>query len=227
MNDCAAPWGALMSEIRTGDIIQSLRPITIADRNNARDYDRVQRFVRKDRAAETTLVHALTRTLRNCVAGTLRSSEPGRTQEAEDLVQEVWLHLLARDRLVLAQWNPARGLTLRSYVSLVARRRVISRLRLHHARRFRACDPDACDATPGTMPASRVEQRTLSRQWLAKIEAHLRVHTSSRGMDMFRRLFLLEQSTAEIAEATDLSHDAVYQWRRRLRMLLADLKDTR
>src|SRR5262245_34984786 len=52
-----------------------------------------------------------------------------RHQEVEDMTQTVLLALFADRARVLLQWDPTRGLDLRSFVALLARRETVSLLR--------------------------------------------------------------------------------------------------
>src|ERR1700742_4584307 len=88
-----------------------------------------------DQAALASLVAVLTPVIQARVARTLlarRSFQSGGRsvrQEVEDLTQEVWVALFAREARVLRSWDAERGLSLPNFVGLVAERQVISFLR--------------------------------------------------------------------------------------------------
>jgi RNA polymerase sigma-70 factor (ECF subfamily) len=94
--------------------------------------DLIRRALTGDPTALTELVAVLTPVIQARVARTLLARRHrlagGRDvrQEVEDLSQDVFLTLFSRDARVLRDWQPGRGLSLESFVGLVAERQVLS-----------------------------------------------------------------------------------------------------
>ena len=88
----------------------------------------IRRALDGDQTALTELVAMLTPVIHAGVARTLLARRSllagGRDlrQEVEDLSQDVFLALFARDGRVLRSWQPELGLSLANFVELVAQR---------------------------------------------------------------------------------------------------------
>lgn len=137
-------------------------------------------------------------------------------QEVEDLAQEVFATLFADDARVLRAWDPARGMTLLGFCGLVAEREAISILR--SGRRSPWADSPTEDDTleRALEPDSGLEPRVATRELLEAVVDRLRETLSPRGLDLFRRLVVEEESVETVSAATGLSADAVYAWKSRL-----------
>jgi RNA polymerase sigma-70 factor (ECF subfamily) len=189
----------------------------------------IRRALDGDPTAQNELVSMLTPVIQARVARTLLARRSflagGRSvrQEVEDLTQDVWVALFARDGRVLRSWQPERGLSLANFVGLVAERQVLSFLR--NGRRnpwkeefsFPDDEPDPED------PDSGPEKIAINREHLSLLHDRLREELSPLGWHLFDLLFIQELSQAEVQAATSLSADAVYQWRSRLRGLAKKL----
>jgi len=191
----------------------------------------IRRALEGDQTALTSLVAELTPVIQARVARTLlarRDLLAGRRdvrQEVEDLSQEVFLALFARDARVLRSWEAARGLSLLNFVGLVAERTVLSILRSGRRNPWKEelsvedleVDAEAPDSGPEEIAAGR-EQLTL-------LLDRLRESLSPLGWHLFDLLFIQELSQADVQAASGLSADAVYAWRSRLRRLAQKLLD--
>ena len=95
----------------------------------------VEQALAGDPAALNRLVAVLTPVIQARVAWTLLArrfrlaGSRDVRQEVEDLCQDVFLALFARDCRVLRAWKPERGLSLENFVGLVAKCEVLSFLR--------------------------------------------------------------------------------------------------
>jgi RNA polymerase sigma factor (sigma-70 family) len=143
--------------------------------------------------------------------------------ETEDLTQEVFAFLFEERAKALLAWDPTRGLSLQNFVGLLAERRSISHLRSGRQSHYNE-DPTSDSAldrqgepSPGPEPAA------FSRELLAALLDRLRQSLSPLGMHLFVLIYVEERSVEEVAEAANLSNDAVYAWRSRLRKLVATL----
>src|SRR4029077_16697505 len=131
--------------------------------------DRLRRSLSGDPESETRLVAVLTPVVHIRVARKLRAlqylSAGGRDvrQEVEDLCQDVFLALFQRDAHVLRAWRPERGLSLESFVGLVAERKVFTFFRNGRSNPWREeltlaegeLEWEAPDSWPDEIAASR------------------------------------------------------------------------
>jgi len=188
----------------------------------------LRRALAGEQTALTRLVAVLTPVIQARVARTLLSRKAqlsgGRSvrQEVEDLSQEVFLALFARDAHVLRSWEAERGLSLENFAGLVAERQVLSFLRSgrRNPQQETAWTEDEIDPpAPGSGP----EEVTAGREHLARLLDRLREEVSPLGYRLFHLLFVQELSLPEVRAASGLSADAVYAWRSRLRRLAQKL----
>jgi RNA polymerase sigma-70 factor, ECF subfamily len=194
--------------------------------------DLVERALAGDQTALTRLVARLTPVVQARVARTLlaRRSRLGSgrdvRQEVEDLSQEVFLALFARDARVLRSWQAERGLSLENFVGLVAERQVVSFLRSGRRNPWKE-DPTLAEDLDAMAPESGPEEVAASREQLSLLLERLREKLSPLGHQLFVLLFVQEMSVAETMAESGLTADAVYAWRSRLRrvaqQLLAEL----
>lgn len=185
-----------------------------------------------DPRAIRELVDALTPVVQCRVAKALLrrgASAKGRSirQEVEDLTQEVFESLFVKDGRVLRTWEPDRGLTLPSFVGLVAERQVASILR---SRRRSPWTEDPTEAQSLELDAGRApgpEKQLASRQMTQELSKRMRHALSPLGFKVFRLLFCEEQTPDAVCSELSMSADAVYAWRSRIRktarVLAADL----
>ncbi len=142
-------------------------------------------------------------------------------------MQDVLLMLFRDDAHVLRTWRADGGLSLVSFVGLVAEREV------GHIARSGRRSPWALDpADDGELErvAPRVESAEAqvgSRDLFDRIYERLQEELSDSALHLFRLLVIEELPAAEASARTGLSADAVYTWRsrllRRARELIAEL----
>lgn len=140
-------------------------------------------------------------------------------EDVEDLTQDVLMLLFADDARILRGWVPGRGLSLERFVALVAERRITSILRSGKRTAWREDPtlPEQLEALPE--PAAEVERMVSSRELLNRLVARLREELSPLGWRLFELLFMHERTVSEVVEETQMSTDAIYAWRSRLRRL--------
>jgi RNA polymerase sigma factor (sigma-70 family) len=187
----------------------------------------IRQTLEGNRDAARTLVSELYPVVQGRVARVLwrtrRSSDRNVQQEVEDLTQDLFRALFDDGGKALRAWDPERGLSLPNFVGLLAERHVIAALRSD--RRNPWTEEPTMDATldryeaPGASP----EPALLSRDLLEVLLDRLRLAVSPLGMYMFQLLYIEERSVEETAATTNMSADAVYAWRSRLRRLVATL----
>ncbi len=194
------------------------------------DIDRrvVRRALDGDAQAVRLLVRRLTPVVQVRVARALlrrRAGAKGRDvrQEVADLVQDTFVSLFENGGRRLRQWDPARGLSLEGFAGMVAEHVVASTLRSGRRNPWTEDPTDPVDMPLGGPVQPHPERVVASREQLDALLDALRQRLSPLGFDVFERLYVHEQSVADICRETGLSRDAVYQWRSRLRRLAAKL----
>lgn len=184
-----------------------------------------------DAAATRRLVGSLMPVVQARVARTLvrRRGGTGRDvrQEVEDIAQEVFAALFADAGRVLRAWDPARGLSLVSFCGLVAEREAASILRSGRRSPWTEAATELDDLETALAEVPDVEMRVSSREQLARVVDRLRDVLSPRGLELFHRLVVEEESVESVCASTGMTADAVYAWRSRigkaLRKLAADM----
>jgi RNA polymerase sigma-70 factor (ECF subfamily) len=192
--------------------------------------DLVRRALAGDPTASDALVAELAPKVQFRVNATLvrraRSSGIGASHEdVRDLVQEVFLTLFEHDGKVLRTWDPTRGAALRTFVGLVADRVVGGILRSGRRSGWKE-DPTeapALERAAGRVPG--VEEQVASRQELARVLDRLRETLTPRGMRLFRALFVEQRPAAQVAAEAEITVDALYAWRSRLRKQVRALRE--
>jgi RNA polymerase sigma-70 factor (ECF subfamily) len=136
-------------------------------------------------------------------------------QEVEDFAQEVFVALFEADGRVLRAWDPERGLSLASFCGLVAEREVASILRSGRRSPWTedaTANEDLEEAVGATL---ETELGIASRDQLRRLTDRLREELSPRGLELFQRLIVEEESVESVAQSTKMSAAAVYAWRSR------------
>jgi RNA polymerase sigma factor (sigma-70 family) len=191
----------------------------------------LERALRGDIDAVRALVASFTPVIQARAARALTRSGKGRgrdpRQELADLVQDVLLMLFRSDGQVLRTWRADGGLSLVSFVGLVAEREVG-----HIARSGRrspwALDPaDDAELERVAPRVESAEAQVGSRDLFDRVHERLQDELSDSALNLFRLLVVEELPAADVCAQTGLSADAVYTWRsrllRRARELIAEL----
>jgi DNA-directed RNA polymerase specialized sigma24 family protein len=187
----------------------------------------VKRALAGERAAIEALVVELSPVVQARVAAALYRCGHSSRQELEDLTQEILMDLFTGEGRVLSSWDPERGLSLASFVGLVAQRQVYSRLRSRRRSPFtqRPTDPSAIDASlTASEPAHAPEEPLAAREMLRLLFARLHAELSPKALEMFYRLYVWQQEPELIAHETGSKLDAIYQWRSRLKKEVLELE---
>lgn len=187
-----------------------------------RDLDLVRRALAGDPGASDALVAALAPKVQFKVSAALirrsRSSGIGATrQDVCDLTQEVFLALFENEGRVLRTWDPERGAALRTFVGLVADRVVGGIMRSGRRSGWKEDPTEAPDLERVAGKTAAFEDQVASRQVLAQVLDRLRESLTPRGMWLFRALFVEQRAAAEVAAEAEMTIDALYAWRSRLR----------
>jgi RNA polymerase sigma factor (sigma-70 family) len=137
-------------------------------------------------------------------------------QDAADLVQDVFLSLFQNNAKALRAWDPERGMSLESFVGLLAQHQVISLLRSGRASAWREDPADMEEVPDIDAPGASPEALISSRERLSTLLERVRAALSPRGLELFQRMFIDEEPIEELVAATGMTRDALYQWRTRL-----------
>lgn len=183
------------------------------------DPERIRSAIAGDAGALTELLGIATPVVQARVARALlrRPDARGRDIQSDvaDLTQDVFVALFTADGKALKAWDPARGLSFANFVGLLAQRRVSSVMRARTAHlHTEPIEQDAMNEVIGSAPLP--DTVAISREILARLLERLQAQLSARGMELFQRLFVAQESVEEVCAHMDLSANAVHQWRRRL-----------
>jgi RNA polymerase sigma-70 factor (ECF subfamily) len=165
-------------------------------------------------------VHAMLPVVQVRVARVLsrRRARSGRDvrQEVEDLAQEVFAALFEHEGRVLRAWDPSRGLSLASFCGLIAEREAASILRSGRRSPWTedATADEDLERDAGVAPGA--EDHVATREELDHLATRLREELSPRGLEMFQRLVVDEESVESVCTTTGMTADAVYAWRSRV-----------
>lgn len=173
-----------------------------------------------DAAAVREIVDQLTPIIQARVARCLLRSTRSRDvrQDVKDHTQDIFLHLFENDAKVLRSWEPGRGMSFENFVGLIAERRTVSALRSGKRTAWREDDVYEDDDTSGGALFGP-EQSVVSGDMLRQLLYRLHEELSPLGWRLFQLLYLAEKSVEEVRAETEMSADAVYAWRSRLRRL--------
>jgi len=187
----------------------------------------VKRALRGERAAIEELVRELSPVVQARVATVLWRRGRASRQELEDLTQEVLMELFTGDDRVLARWEPERGLSLASFVGLVAQRLVFSVLRSRRRSPFtqEPTDPATIEASASSSRLHpTAEDPVAAREFLGLLFERLHAELSPKALEMFYRLYVWQEEPEHVARETGSKLDAIYQWRSRLKKEVAELE---
>jgi DNA-directed RNA polymerase specialized sigma24 family protein len=139
----------------------------------------------------------------------------------EDLVQDTFVALLHDRGKLLRTWNPERGLSLESFVGLVAEQRVLATLRSRRKNPWtEELAVDDADLDVADPHQAGPEALVSSRAALQSLFDEVRARLSPLGFELFMALVVREESAASVSERTKLSISAVHAWSSRLKRLV-------
>lgn len=173
------------------------------------------------------LIKHLTPVIQRAVASTLLNGFVSYHGDAirndiADFCQEIFILLFNQDCKVLKQWQPEKGMSLESFVSLISKRRVISSMRsvkpVLHA-------DFATDVSlfENLFDTRNIEKNTIDKNMLSVIFQRLKLEISEFGYRVFIELFLYESTPEEIERNIGLNKNSIYVWRNRLRCRMAEI----
>ena len=137
-------------------------------------------------------------------------------QEVLDATQEILCALFANNARALRAWDPEKGRKLVSFVRLVAKRKVISMLRSQSKTPW-ADDPTEHDTLEFLGAREEDEGGHEHRDTMNQLWARLKPHLGERGLVLFQLLFVEQEDVEVVMTRTEMTRDAIYAWRSRLR----------
>jgi len=189
----------------------------------------VSQAVAGNKAAIGLLVSNLTPVIQLAVAHILRRSTPPYQHNHVDLdiadyCQNVFMLLFKNNSKVLKDWDPAKGMNLKSYISLIAKRQVISSLR--KVKFTQSLDDDSINENIESFLKTPDEgHQFVNRHLLIRIISCLKNEISEFGYEIFVQIFLYGFSAEEIANKTNLSKNSIYVWKNRLKKHVKKISD--
>lgn len=174
----------------------------------------LQRALDGNRAAFEALYRHYAGIVRGAVAARLRAW-PRLDLQLEDVLNEVWVQMLADDRRVLRLYDPRRG-PFGYFIKLVAASRASSLVR----RRTRH-EPLPLSAAPEG--EARIERALLQRDFIESLWALVRPRLKEVDEELFMRVMVGGEETKDVAPELGLKQDAAYQRIARLRARLVRL----
>jgi RNA polymerase sigma factor (sigma-70 family) len=144
--------------------------------------------------------------------------------DVDDLSQTVLVHLLGDDARVLRRWEPSRGASFETYITLVARRAAISALRrrANNPHREIPVDPDTLEDTEWLVaPDAELTERHGSRALLMHVQETL----SPRARGVFDALYVDGLDVESARARLNMTEAALYAWRSRIKKHVARLAE--
>ena len=183
--------------------------------------DIVNQAIAGERFAIRRLIRLLTPVIQSSVAHVLTRTNSDFSNrnihsEVADYCQDIFMILFKSDSKILRSWDQKKGMSLNSFISLIAKRRVISALRQNQVT-LRLDDKIIEQKIESHRNVPDIETQFIDRQLLLSIISHLKSDISELGYDLFVQLFLFERTPEEISIKTGISKNSIYVWKSRLR----------
>lgn len=145
-------------------------------------------------------------------------------QDADDLMQEIWLTLLENDGRLLRAYAADRGKSLEGYVGLICRRELWRRARAAGAQR-RGADVqiaplEAAVEAPTQSPDP--EAVMVGQDLLQGLLAFLRERLPERGRLVLSAVYEDQLEPAQTAQMMGVKIQVVYNWQHKIRGLMKE-----
>ncbi|WP_168204131.1 RNA polymerase sigma factor [Aliikangiella coralliicola] len=189
--------------------------------------DIVSQAISGNRHAIRRLIRLLTPVIQSSVAHILTRTRSDSSScdihaEVADYCQDIFMLLFKNDSKILRSWDPDKGMSLNSFISLITKRRVISALRQEKLT-HRLDDKTIEQKIECHRNVPDIETQFIERQLLLNIISSLKKDISELGYDLFIQLFLFERTPEEISAKTGVSKNSIYVWKNRLRKKAKDI----
>jgi len=180
------------------------------------------RALARDPAGVRALVDALLPVMQARVARALRRSSRRPTdvrRELDDLIQEVLTALFSDDARTLRAFSPARGMSLKNFVGMVADHVTSNHLASGRRNPWREVASVDIEIEERAGAEASLEGVILSRDLLRALVDAMRAQLSPLGFQLFVALMVEDRPVDEVAPAFDMTPTALYAWRSRLAKL--------
>ncbi|MEM9456483.1 MAG: sigma-70 family RNA polymerase sigma factor [Myxococcota bacterium] len=145
----------------------------------------------------------------------------GRTQEIDELTQEVWCRMLDDDRRLLRHYDPRRG-RLAPFISMVAYQQALLVTR-RHQRHSERVEAEVDDETFVDGKSSRFVEELIHGELFYKLIKRANAELREGDRMLLRALYLDQKTYRSIASQLGVSPNAIYKRSERLKKKLADM----
>ena len=207
-------FGAL-SPLGAGSATRPADPVAAAD----------HALLRQMAAGQPAAIRLVTRrllpVLQARVRRALRRWTPAHVDDADDVVQKIWLVLLKDGARQLLAYDPERGISLEAYVGLIAEREVRNHIQHESAAIRRPAEGHAALDEAGEVPtpAPDPEAALMSADFADRLDAHLMAALGPRGQAVLRLVYGDACPPDRAARALGCNLQVVYNWQHRIRAL--------
>lgn len=140
--------------------------------------------------------------------------------DVDDLTSQTWCRLLENNASRLAAYDPATGVSVEGYVSMIAGQLVLNVLEQHRASKRKAeggmVDMDGAGEIAAPVDAAAAQE---ARQDLRALWAHLDAQLSERGRAILRLLYHDGCDAETAARTLGVEKQVVYNWQFKIRTL--------
>jgi len=181
----------------------------------------LDQVIRGRPAAVRLVARRLLPVIQGRVRRALRRLTPAHLDDADDVVQKIWVVLLKDDGRQLKAYDAARGLSLEAYVGMIAEREVRNHIQHESASTRR---PEAGHLSldeVSDVPAARPdpEALVLSADLAARLDAHLMDALGPKGQAVLRLVYGDACPPEQAARLLGCNLQVVYNWQHRIRTL--------
>jgi RNA polymerase sigma factor (sigma-70 family) len=146
---------------------------------------------------------------------------------AEDFIQDVLVLLLHDDGRVLRTWDPARGMKLRSFISLVVRRYLCRRLRGFRGNPWSIDPTDAEELAAylegGTTTGAQSFTHTEYHRYLDEVLRILHGELNERDWRIFVKLYVKHETPGEVGADEEMRENTVHKVKSRIQQRIRQI----
>ncbi|MFN3201939.1 MAG: RNA polymerase sigma factor [Bradymonadia bacterium] len=198
--------------------------LSVALKANAQDQDKrlITEALSGDRTSMQQIIRRLLPVIQSRVRVYLsrRSGQRLGGQDADDLIQEIWLALIKDEGRVLMAYDPDRGMSLEGYTGLICRRELWRRAESSQSeRRGGHLKLVELDEARDTQSQENPEQLTVARGDLKRLYTYLMTELPPRGQLVLMALYEDGLSAEQAAEFVGVTKQVIYNWQHKIRKL--------
>lgn len=172
-----------------------------------------------DRVAQRVLFDALLPHVHKRITAILVRAYGNRVTRPQvlDFTQDVCVALFENDCRALRRWRADERASLPTWVGRIAENRVASALRTARRNPWTEVPTEPAALERGQAAQASAHAAVASRDQLARVLDALRADLSALGYALFVALFVDELAVAAVSDRFEMTPNAVYVWRTRLR----------